>query len=167
MVTSTDSLCRMAFTSLSARFSMGSRHLTMVEKLMQHVEEDILGHQVFNDDFSFLPHAHLSSESVPGFVSHLGQMGLPDTHPDSMMISELEKAAALGRHRPGFSSHAMMDQKRGYAGGSNSRSNSTAGSSRPSPNDPLRWLDISKSQQEASLTLLSPENVDGSGGSGD
>lgn len=134
---------------------------------MQHVEEDILGHQVFNDDFSFLLHGHLSSESVPGFVSHLGQMGLPDTHPDSMMISELEKAAALGRHRPGFSSHAMMDQKRGYAGGSNSRSNSTAGSSRPSPNDPSRWLDISKSQQEASLTLLSPENVDGSGGSGD
>lgn len=155
----------MAFKFLSARFSMGCRHLTMVEKLMRHVEEDTLGHQVFDDDFSFLPRAHPSSESAPSSVSHLGQMGLPDTHPDSMMISELDKAAALGRHRPGFNSHAMMDQKRGYAGASSSRSNSIARSTRPSPNDPLRWLDISESQQGARLTLLSPENADGSGGS--
>ncbi|KIR58997.1 hypothetical protein I314_04981 [Cryptococcus bacillisporus CA1873] len=156
---------KMAFKSLSARFSMGCRHLTMVEKLMQHVEEDTLGHQVFDDDFSFLPRTHPSSESAPSSVSYLGQMGLPDTHPDSMMISELDKAAALGRHRPGFNSHAMMDQKRGYAGASNSRSNSIVRSTGPSHIDPLRWLDISESQQGASLTLLSPENVDGSGGS--
>lgn len=142
---------------------MGCRHLTMVEKLMKHVEEDTLGHQVFDDDFSFLPRAHPPSEFASSFISRLGQMGLPDTHPDSMMISELEKAAALGRHRPGFNSHAMMDQKRGYAGASNSRSNSIARSTGPSPSDPLRWLDISESQQGASLTLLSPENVDGSG----
>ncbi|KIR27824.1 hypothetical protein I309_03144 [Cryptococcus deuterogattii LA55] len=154
---------KMAFKSLSARFSMGCRHLTMVEKLMKHVEEDTLGHQVFDDDFSFLPRAHPPSEFASSFISRLGQMGLPDTHPDSMMISELEKAAALGRHRPGFNSHAMMDQKRGYAGASNSRSNSIARSTGPSPSDPLRWLDISESQQGASLTLLSPENVDGSG----
>lgn len=137
----------------------------MVEKLMQHVEEDTLGHQVFDDDFSFLPRTHPSSESAPSSVSYLGQMGLPDTHPDSIMIFELDKAAALGRHRPGFNSHAMMDQKRGYAGASNSRSNSIARSTGPSHIDPLRWLDISESQQGASLTLLSPENVDGSGGS--
>ncbi|OCF35875.1 hypothetical protein I316_02368 [Kwoniella heveanensis BCC8398] len=35
---------KMAFSALSARFAMGARHLIMVEMMVRHVEEEVLGH---------------------------------------------------------------------------------------------------------------------------
>ncbi|WVQ86138.1 hypothetical protein IAT38_008306 [Cryptococcus sp. DSM 104549] len=190
------SVFKMAFSALSSRFSMGARHLMMIDMMMRHIEEEVLGQPIVDGNFSALSNPARNGPftvSLPangpsvihGFVSYQGRSGVPETHPDGMIVSELARArakAAADSLSRGMSIHELLDAKRGFVGNS-SRSNSTpgSGSSGPSPNDPLRWMDMSRGSagvggvgagaQRATVTVLSPESSERdmsglSGGSG-
>ncbi|TYJ54810.1 hypothetical protein B9479_004481 [Cryptococcus floricola] len=160
------SVFKMAFTSLSSRFAMGVRHLILLEKMMEHIEEDVLGQVVTNPDFSALfcrpsrafPNGITNVDSatgqipgvrgqdeIPGFASLGGEAVFPETHPDGMIARELDRSAAQGRSKAGRNVlQAMLDHKRNYVGPSsrsNSGSGSQPGSGGPSPNDAFKWMD--------------------------
>ncbi|ODO05891.1 hypothetical protein I350_04952 [Cryptococcus amylolentus CBS 6273] len=160
------SVFKMAFTSLSTRFAMGVRHLILLEKMMEHIEEDVLGQVVTNPDFSALfcrpsrafPNGITDVDSatgqipgirgqdeIPGFASLGGEAVFPETHPDGMIAIELDRSAAQGRSKAGRNVlQAMLDHKRNYVGPSSrstSGSGSQPGSGGPSPSDAYRWLD--------------------------
>ncbi|WVN89075.1 uncharacterized protein L203_104291 [Cryptococcus depauperatus CBS 7841] len=158
------SVLKMTLIAMTTRFSMAYRHLVMVEKLMQHIEEETLGRQVTNNDFTHQSHEPQTFASTA--VYSQSSSVLAHHHPDSMMIFDLDKGTTTERLREiGLSSHVAMDLKRDYVG-PHSGSNSTSGSglsAGPSHNDSIGWEGMAGSQPGAKAMVLSLGEIDSVG----
>ncbi|WVQ95303.1 hypothetical protein IAU59_002398 [Kwoniella sp. CBS 9459] len=117
---------KMAFSALSVRFAMGARHLIMVEMMVRHVEEEVLGHPLPPDmdpipaslpaqppawnvaypDLrrpyehrrnSLLPSGPAAPPAAPPITPQEAEKYyFSDTHPDGMAISKMKD---LGNER--------------------------------------------------------------------
>ncbi|WVR08707.1 hypothetical protein IAU60_005765 [Kwoniella sp. DSM 27419] len=146
---------KMAFAALAHRFAMGARHLTMIEIMVQHVEEEVLGHAMFESDSDLVPrarqppawqvaHPHLrrpaDASGDPDWVTSpldmnqgreqekdsADEFAFPHTHPDGMMHHTLLRQRSVSRVGKDVSVHELLDQRRGFVGSPKSGPSSAA-----------------------------------------